>query len=182
MVLARTGDSGRSLSFEHVGCCQRKEALEKRARESIILFSLDQPMTLGKPWCPRPASRPARLVCHCWRAGEASIETGSPTSPTYTCSFWPHRHIHASPPWLSWRWAGWRILGGNRAPSTSHALPPEASHPTPGAHLLVGWVDKCVCVRAHLLMYMTSWLCFFPRGVGHASTCAFPLYRGHPGT
>lgn len=39
MVLARTGDSGRSLSFEHVGCCQRKEALEKCARERALFFS-----------------------------------------------------------------------------------------------------------------------------------------------
>lgn len=79
------------------------------------------------------------------------------------------------PPRLSWR-LGWRILGGNRPPSTSP--PPEASHTTPGAHLLVGWVEMHVCVSvcAYLVMYMMSWFGFFPalRGVVHASTCASP--------
>lgn len=122
-----------------------------RERESIILFSLDQPMTLGKPWCPRPASRPARLVCHCWRAGEASIETGSPTSPTYTCSFWPHRHIHASPPGC----LGDGLDGGfseETAPPPPHMPSPRKLRTQPRARIFLwaGWISVFVCVLTYL--------------------------------
>lgn len=72
---------------------------------------------------------------------------------------------------------GWRFLGGNRPPSLHFTSPPpEASHPTPGAHLLVGWVDMFVCARAYLSTSVHDVLSVSspkPRCVGHASTCAF---------
>lgn len=48
MVHARTDDSGRSLSPGHVGCCQRREALEKCVRERALFFVLTG--SIHDPW------------------------------------------------------------------------------------------------------------------------------------